>query len=185
MIHGDQALFMVHPFCREGLLGGPWNLGETVYAGAVWPVNNLAILVPIILEQPTIFLHGLVNNGSPANGNLDVGLYADDGNGSTATRLCANGGTAQSGTNTTQTLTFTATTAGSHDERRLCYIAVAANSAATLPAIIRVAPANAAILGTLGVCQVSNAYPLPASVTFEAMAQTYLPRVALSARSFV
>lgn len=140
----------------------------TPATGATWPVANLALLLPFVLTTAQTAQSISVGNGFAVSGNLDAGIYNEDG-----TRVVANGGTAQAGVNSWQTLSITATAlaAGSY------YLAVILDN---VTGVVLRMPIAAASLRAAGAVQVAAAVPLAASLTFANMAQAYGPMVAIA-----
>lgn len=140
-------------------------------ASAVWPSANLAIYIPFVVYQPWLLAKISVLNGTVASGNIDAGVY--DGQGD---RLVSIGSTAQSGTSASQTFDVTDTLL----YPGVYYMATAMdNVTGTLAGF---AP-NLVVLGGAGVLQQAAAFPLPATATFAAMAQSLVPFVSLSNRT--
>lgn len=77
--------------------------GTTGYAASTaWPSNNLALYVPIYPVSYFTVARFLVANGSNATGNVDVGLYDENGS-----LLLSTGSTARSGTQVAQYINVT------------------------------------------------------------------------------
>lgn len=161
---------------------GPWSpesigtelsMWAVTSASAAWPTANRAIYIPFNVYAPLIAVKIGVNNGATASGNMDAGIYDDQQN-----QLVAKGSTAQSGTNTIQTLDITDTLLlpGSY------YLGLAMDGttgttialAATTPL-----PSAAGVLGQ------STAFALPSPATFAAAADAYIPFVYLTARTLI
>ena len=151
------------------LLGGMNYTGTAL--SATWPTSNLAIFVPFILTRPYIVTNLFCINGATASGNIDIGIYSEDG-----TRLVSKGSTAQAGTNTTQNLSVTSTELGAG----LFYLALACNN--TTATFNRYSTA-ANTHGAYGTAQMASAFALPATATFATTGQSYIPIVGLTGRS--
>lgn len=101
-----QAPAEINPFKQ-------WDVDFTTYAGAsgpssaAWPAANLAIYVPIYVEQPTLVMQLRWLNGGTVTGSttLDAAVYNEDG----TQRLIHGGGVTQSGTNVYQAFNVTDT----------------------------------------------------------------------------
>jgi hypothetical protein len=142
-----------------GVLGGD--------SAAVWPLANLALFVPITLDEAvTIKCLFVVCLG--ASGNVDVGIYDEDGK-----RLASSGSTAVPATQQCLSLNIADTllAAGRY------YLAVACDS--TVPGIRHWGPLGAGANQFFGVREVTASFPLPATVTFADNAtRGYIPAVA-------
>ena len=71
--------------------------GSTSWASAAWPANNRALYCPIFVPCRFTVARFLVPNGTNATGNVDVGLYNNNG-----ARLISTGSTARASTNVVQ-----------------------------------------------------------------------------------
>lgn len=76
---------------------GPESLGDelaacwgTGPASTVWPTAAKAIYVPCEIGEPTTVVKGFWLNGATAAGNIDIGIYREDG-----TKVVTMGNTAQ------------------------------------------------------------------------------------------
>ena len=139
--------------------------GGNTPAAAVWPAANDALFIPFALAQSVLLKRLFVINGATASGNVDAGLYADDG-----TRIVSSGSTAQSGTSAPQFFDITdiIISPGRY------YLAVAMDTTGgTLfrsnPSVIREQQ--------IGMAKQASAFPLPATATFATVTALYLPCV--------
>jgi hypothetical protein len=132
-------------------------LDEVVGTGTM--SANRAYLVHFRVGQPVSFGKGTIFVATAA-GNADTGVYQSDG--TTATRLASNGGTAVTGTGAVQSLTFTTVECVPGVD----YYGALALTDGTTAAIARLTGLNAniTILGRRLVSFASS-YPLPASFT--------------------
>lgn len=124
----------------------------------VVPTANDAFVCPVIPEAQ-LTVPGLTYRSSTTAGNIDVGVYSDDGNGTTCTRLKSSGSVAMPAGASAHTINFTATQ--TLDPYVKYWLAVAFSSA------------TARLLGTDGpyslICKkMVTAFPLPATITFGA-----------------
>lgn len=165
----------VEPFSLESI-GAQLrsHLGISSSASAVWPTANLAIFVPFQLYQIATFVKMAVLIGATNGNNIDVGIFDREGN-----RLVSIGSTAQGSTNAVQTFDITDTTLlpGTY------YLATACNG--TTGAISRFAPTGAGFCASCGMLQAASAFPLPASVTYAACGQEYIPYVMATVRTVI
>jgi hypothetical protein len=165
----------ITPASLESIMPGLSGAGQGVLgniASGVWPSANLAIYIPFFLVEPVSIAQLFLYNGSAVSGNVDVGLYAEDG-----TRLVSTGSTAQAGTSMLQFFDVTDTWLGPG----VFYLASALDN--TTGTTQRVAPSNVMVLSVQGVAQQASAFPLPAAATFAALTFSYLPYVGLARRT--
>lgn len=142
-------------------------------ASAVWPTANLAIAVPAELHVGQTINQLMISNGAAVSGNVDAGLYLPDG-----TRIVSKGSTAQAGTSVIQALDVTDT----YVAPGLIYMVQAMDN--TTGTFQR--PATPAVTaGAMGVLQMATAFPLPATMTFAAMAQVGVPNISAFFRTVV
>lgn len=179
------------PFAPGGIPGSGGGLGAFTVAGVItyasplvmnavfagidgetssnWPTANLAILVPFSLPTAKTVTQVMWINGAAAAGNLDAGVYNEDG-----TRVVTCGTTAQGAINNPQVTNLSAPTAlaaGSY-YFALCQDVVTGG-------VFRNATLGAGFLQMLGVQQAATSLPLPASLTLANPANAYLPTFAI------
>jgi len=141
----------------------------------VWPAANLAIFLPFTIGVITTFVK-LFYSATASSGNVDMGIYDDQGN-----RLVSMGSTAMALTNLTQILDITDTTLlpGSY------YLAMACstNVTATFRAWVwQGAGSNTAARGQY---EMATALPLPATATFASTTRPFMPFIAASQRTTI
>lgn len=141
-------------------------------ASTAWPAANRAIFVPFLVYQPLVVVKMMISNGSTAAGNVDVGVYDDQGN-----LLVSSGSTAQSGTGALQTFDITDTLL----LPGLYYMAQAASTTSHT----NVAWAPLALPGCMGIAQMASALPLPATATFATATSSYVPGIAVTTRTLI
>lgn len=125
-------------------LGGP--------ASGNWTANR-AIYMPFVLRQPFVVQKMAVHNGSTVTGNIDLGIYSENG-----VKLWSSGSTAQAGTDVYQVLTPgtpVRLTPGRY------YMAMAASS--TSPVTGRLSVGDLGKIGAVGIQ--ASAFPLPSTMT--------------------
>lgn len=140
-------------------------------ASTAWPSANLAIFVPMLINEQCVAYKLICGAGLTAEGNFDIGIFDADGR-----KLISSGATAK-GLNVVHTIDITDTPLGPG----LYYMGMSADSA---DAYAMVTPAGTApvplqksrLYGTL---QMATAYPLPATATFAA--RTFAPVPVVSA----
>lgn len=139
--------------------------GGTGPASAVWPASNDAIFVPMYLNQAVLIQRLYVINGATASGNIDMGIYTEDG-----ARITSIGSTAQSGTNVAQFFNITDLILGPGRY----YLACAKDD--TTGTVFRM---NISILAMqkMGFAKMATAFALPATATFAAVTASYIPIV--------
>lgn len=139
-----------------------------------WGTANRAVYCPFRLNEPLLIQKVAIFNGSSATGNIDVGVYSENG-----TKIWSSGSTAQSGTNAMQVFTPTAfrLPPGRY------YMAAAFSS---LSGTITGRQFVLEIARICGFAIEASAFPLPATATF-AVAPTTLrvPLIVLSGNTVV
>lgn len=86
-------------------LGVPLAAMRATVANVAWPSANVLIAVPFTVPEPvTLTKLWWLNNALPA-GNLDIGIFLEDG-----TRVVSSGSTAMAGAQTCQVVDITDTT---------------------------------------------------------------------------
>lgn len=149
---------------------GYWGVSPNtiISSGAVWVSANRIIYVPIRVPEPmrVLLLHW--DNGAAVSGNVQIGLYNADG-----VRLATSGTVAQAGVNTLQSAAVDVTIGwGMH------YIALTLDN--TTGTIFRASPA-AAVLNIAHVrIESPGVFGLPATATFAAPSDAYLPACGLA-----
>ena len=146
--------------------------GINAHASALWPSADLALFYPFVISQRCIAVLLWAYNGGTAAGSTDIGIYTEDG-----TRLVSIGPTAQAGTNVRQSFNITDTELfpGRY------YMALASSSGAAT--FFRSTMGDTNRNRTLGMFQQASAGTLPATATFAAVGQDYLPIFGLTTRS--
>lgn len=152
---GDVAMAGIYPTCGNN----------------AWPAANRALFVPFVIHEPFVVQKMAVYNATTAAGNVDIGIYTEDG-----TLLVSSGSTAMAGTSTQQTFSISKTLAPGR-----YYMAIAFSSTS---AILRASTTSLASTQLSGVLQMASAFPLPATATFAVAASAYIPAFGLSSRGF-
>jgi hypothetical protein len=135
--------------------GTPTDMTQKVLPGSA----NRAFVCPFI-PPAAMIIPGLTYKSDTTAGNIDVGVYDDDGNGTSASKLKTSGSTAMPGGATAHTLNFTSPQ--SLEPFHKYWFAIAFSST------------SARVWGTDGpyslICkQMDTAFPLPTSITFAAL----------------
>lgn len=144
----------------HGSLGG----GATP-ASAAFPASNDAIFIPVYLQNTVLIQRLFSINGATASGNIDVGIYSEDG-----ARIVSSGSTAQAGTSSPQFYNITDVTLGPGRY----YLAVAMNN--TTGTLFR-ASTGITKLQALGMAKQATAFALPDSATFATVTAAYFPLI--------
>lgn len=177
-----EALYSPPMLARPGEVTiNPWSyqsIGTSLYAqllgnpaAAAWPAAGLVIFVPFWIPEATTFTKIAFGVGVAA-GNVDAGIYAEDG-----TRSVSVGTTAAAGSSVIQTLDITDTSLA----RGRYYMALVADTVTTLT-IYRSAPA-AGIPQSFGLLEQAGV-TLPLSTgaspaTFAKYTRAFVPLVAV------
>lgn len=96
------------------------NTQNAAPASVAWIAANEALYLPIWVTERILVTTLWWQNGATVTGNVDCGIYDDQGN-----RIVSTGSTAQTGTSTVQSVDITDTAV----EEGLIYLALAASSA--------------------------------------------------------
>ena len=143
-------------------------------ASAAIGTANLAIFVPLALQQSVTVKNVFTHNGGTVAGNVDVGLYSETG-----TRIFSIGATAQSGTSVPQVVSIP-------DQLILpgrYYMALAAsNASATFMSWL---PGTTSAGRLIGLYQSTSAMPLPVTATFAVFAKGVIPMFGLALETTV
>lgn len=133
-------------------------LGTTVNASTTFTANSVRYY-PVIVPQDCVVTKLWLQNGAAVSGNVDVGIYDEEGN-----RLVSAGSTAQAGTNAVQVFDVTDT----RIPAGLCYFAFVIDN--TTGAIWHTGNNFlGAFVGHSGYLQAAT-FPLPAVATFAGIA---------------
>jgi hypothetical protein len=134
-------------------------------AAIAWPTANLAICQPFSLPAAVTVLHMAWFNGGAASGNIDAGIYNEDG-----TKVVTTGSTVMAGLNVVQFASVASTplAAGSY-----FLVLCVDNTTAQLTRT----QGGAGIHQVTGMQQASAAVPLGATLTFANPANNYLPYI--------
>lgn len=141
--------------------GTPTDMTQKLLPGSA----NRAFVCPFV-SRDAMSIAGLTYKSDTTSGNIDVGIYDDDGNGTTASKLKTSGSVAMPGGATAHTVNFTA--AQAIEPLHKYWFAIAFSST------------TARIWGTDGpyslICkQMDTALPLPTTITFAALSGGIAP----------
>ena len=142
-------------------------------ASATWPTSNKAIYIPFWIPESVTLTQLFWYNGATVSGNIDVGVYAEDG-----TKKISAGSTAQATINVIQSVNVadTALTAGRY------YLAAAMdNTTGTLFCWA----STAQLSKSFGLAEQTSAFALPATATLATITTTRLPLVGFTIRTIV
>jgi hypothetical protein len=143
-------------------------------ASTAWPTGSLAIFVPFRITKKTQYNTLFLMNGTVVSGNVDMGIYTQDG-----IKLTSAGSTAQSGTSAIQSFSVTQVELDSG----LYYLALAFDN--TTSTVFAQSPTIAPFLQVMGMAQMASAFALPSTVTFASVANTLIPLIGATNRSFI
>lgn len=146
-------------------------LTVAVSVSAVWPAANRAIHVPIWLPTTELIVKLWAMNGAVVSGNIDVGLFAEDG-----TLIKAAGSTVQAGTNTLQEFDITDTLVGPG----WFYLSAALDNATGT--IFAVTSGSVVENQLAGLAQQATAFPL-ANATLATVGSAYCPVLGATTRT--
>lgn len=155
----------------QGLNSFSGDLGVTIGAvsggispaSAAFPASNDAIFIPFTSDQAVTIKRLYTINGSTASGNIDVGVYTQDG-----AKIVSSGSIAQAGTSAPQFFDVTDFILGPG----LYFWAVAMNN--TTGTLFRSSLA-VRYSQAIGIRKQATAFALPASATFATVTAAYLP----------
>lgn len=169
----DYAPVVLSSLSALGLTLSTADGGVSGEGSAAWPAANRAIYVPFVVPAPFVAVKMFVSNGATASGNLDAGIYDDQGN-----RLVSIGSTAQAGTTANQSLDITDTLL----LPGVYYMALAMNGTTGTARRTNIA---LPLVKACGVLSQSTAFALPATATFAAAQDAYIPLFAVTGRVLV
>ena len=138
------------------------------FASATYPTANLALFIPFVVTEPIVAVQLWCINGAAVSGNVDMGIYDVAG-----TKLVSIGSTAQSGTSVMQAFNITDTQLGTGRY----FLAIALDN--TTGTLTR-ATTPAVYLSAFGMAEMGTAFALPATATFAAVTNAYIPLIGLS-----
>jgi hypothetical protein len=169
-----SALPTIHPWSVESCGIGMTAYGE-VYSSngsAVYPTANKAFYAPFFIGEPTTIVKAFTVNGTALSGNVDVGIYTDNG-----VKLVSTGSTLQAGTSDMQLIDLTDTllAPGSY------YMAMACDN--TTATFFR--QSTAAMLPAVGLLSQLTAFVLPSTATMARDTGSYMPLFGLTTRTVI
>lgn len=173
-----EPMVTITPFSLESSLGATsyngGNIGLNGYNSTAWFAANGAFFFPFTLAKEITFSTLFCMNAITVAGNVDIGVYAQDG-----TKIVSTGSTVMAGASALQVIACAATTIGPG----VFYLAMACSSATATFATYTVGQ----VLKTkfTGIAQMSTALPLPATATLGTIGQDAIPLFGLSTRSSI
>jgi hypothetical protein len=161
-VYTHKPMIVINTGSEESL-GKIYSLtGASPFAGA-WPLANLALFIPFSLGEPITALRMYLYNGNIVNGNVDIGIYSEDG-----TKLVSSGSTVHAGLNNLQEFNITDTIIGPG----IFYMALSfSGNVATVSRFNLVTMLSSVV----GMAQMENAFPLPANAVFATCAYGFIP----------
>ena len=176
-----MPLVTIYPWSLESIGSAILSSGSAGFGytgSAAYPVANLAILIPFVLAVPFTVVKMFTLNGATVSGNLDVGIYTNEGGASPVLcKIVSMGSTIQAGVSDIQELDIADTQlpSGSY------YMALVLDN--VTGTFFRSLIENASIAAACGVRFKTTAFPLPATITVLDDAQThYMPVFGLTGR---
>lgn len=162
--------FIVHPFSHQ-------SIGDTLFrwftgaGSANYPAANVGLFVPFTIPEPITFLKMFWLNGASVAGNLDAGLFREDG-----TLIVSTGSTAQATINVVQAVTITSTRL----DRGRYYLGITGDTASTTQRLVANTGA-AGLVQSLGLLEDTACAPPLATnanpASFSAYTRAYIPWV--------
>lgn len=150
-------------FDRHALGPGLGAFNSQGVAGVAWPLANLALFIPVEVTEAIVLTGIYWATGGTAGGNLDIGLYNEDG-----TKVVSHGTVARGTVNSlNSSFALTDTTVGPGRY----FMAMSADSTNIYNAAV---PA-AGLLEALGVCEMQTAFVLPSPATLVRTTRAYAP----------
>ena len=142
------------------------------YTPTNWPTANLAIAMPFSIPYAVTIRSAFWQNGGTLSGNVDCGVYNEDG-----TKVITTGSVVQAGATTTQNASLSATTlaAGSY------YLVLCLDN--VTGTFYRLAPGGTQYLQGAGCQQATAAVPMGASLTFANVANNLFPHCGVAISS--
>jgi hypothetical protein len=175
---GPPAPVMISPFSQNAIGVDIAAAAMAAPASAAIATANLARGYPFWLPEPiTVLKLWTYSGGTIAATSVDVGVYSEDGR-----LLVSAGGAAEANASALQEFDVTDTVLG----RGRFYMAASISS--TTGTFFTVGASNTTYLQLLkaaGCWQAASAYPLPATITFAALAAALIPICGLSGRLLV
>ena len=160
-------------FAYEALGATGRDINGTNPASTAWPTSNLALGFWFRLQTPTVFGCFFVTNGSVVSGNFDISVYNES-----FAELYTTGSTAQSGTSANQSVAQTFTL-----PIGLYYCALAFNN--TTATVFAKSAGAASGPASLGLVQMSTAFPLPTTLVPELYGTVVVPLFGISQKASV
>lgn len=170
---GETNNVVISTISPEAIGAQVMNFNATP-ASAAWAggTANFGIHIPFVVYKPMLALKMAAANGITAAGNVDVGIYDDQGN-----RIVSIGTTAMAGTSSWQIFDIADTVLFPGN-----YYMSRAHDSATATSFGYPCGVQSA---WLGVYQQAGTYPLPATATFAAGASFTIPGLMVTGRLVV
>lgn len=161
----------ITPWSYQSIADAAYTTGQFLPTANNYVAANVGVFVPFTIPEPVLFTKLFWGNGTAVTGNLDVGLFGEDG-----TLLVAAGTTAQAGTSTLQVVDVTDTLLA----RGRYYFGLTSDTSAVGQKVLAAVPA-AGIAQALG-CLEDAACAPPFSTnanpaTFAAYTRAFIPLV--------
>jgi len=178
-----EPCVIVHPWSLEsmgGILRAVGGSHSGTLASAVYPAVDKALFFPFTLGKSVTALSFLWLNGAVVSGNIDVGIYTEDG-----TLLYGLGATAQAGVNTFQFIPLIAP--GLTFGPGTFYLAICMNNTtgALMRGLANTAGTLPQVKSSLGAAEMDAAFRLPPTVTLVSLTVDYIPMFGFTTRTLI
>lgn len=147
------------------------STNSSTSASTAWLAANLGIFYPVIVEFPFLVRQMAWENGATASGNIDVGIYDENG-----TRLVSSGTTAQAGVSTIQVVDVT-------DTWLLPGLYYFGMSASAITVTILATTPGVQSCRVSGIQENTAAFVLPSTVAFTASTRSWVNCIMASSRT--
>ena len=166
-----DPLITVAPFMPCSMGGVVSVLGQRSSQG--FGAAPYSVFMPFRISRMYKFSSMFIYNGSVTSGNIDLGVFSEDG-----TLLVSTGSTAQGAVATVQKISVSETilTTG------LYYMGLSCDNTSS-----KFYSQNSGIQFNvlIGAAEMANQFPLPANITFATYSNNWVPMMGLTGRSFV
>lgn len=155
----SSCLSAITPLASAYLLGDPTSNAYTL--------ANYGIFIPFRVMAPTRIGKMFCFNGATASGNIDLGIYSEDG----VCLASTGGGTFQSGLNKFQIVLMNTPVRVSPGQ--FYYMALSIDNVTST--VFSFTGYSAILLSIIGLAGKTSAFPLPATVALTSYSRVFLP----------
>lgn len=154
-----------------GMESASWPAVQlTTLASTAWPLANLAIYVPLFVNETCTVYEAGVGTGATAGGNYDIGLYDTAGN------LLVSSGTQGRSASTWEVAPLTDTEL----QPGWYYAAMSADGTNNYSGTTTF---TAGTCEALGICEQTSAFVLPSTATLTRTTRAFVPSISFAVRS--